>query len=270
MPIFMDRHDAEGVTQEQAAQMHLQDVAVQERYGVRFLTYWFEAERGRAFCLIEAPDAATAERAHAGSHGQMASEIIEVDLSAVEAFLGRIQDPQPVAPAAPAAVEGGFRTVMFTDLAGSTEMTARLGDRLAAEAVRAHDALVRRALGQHGGREVKHTGDGIMASFERVTAAVDCAAAIQRAFANYNESSREPLRVRVGLDAGEPVEDSNDLFGRTVQLAARLCDAAAAGQILASEAVRHSVGEDSGFVAQSPKQLKGFAQPVACSAVVWQ
>jgi hypothetical protein len=146
MPIFMDRHEAAGVTQAQAAEMHLRDLAVQERYGVRFLTYWFEEERGSAFCLIEAPDAETAQAAHRGSHGELASEIIEVDRSAVEAFLGRIHDPRPAAAGQPAAVEGGFRAVLFTDIVGSTEMTARLGDQLATEAVRAHDSLVRRAL----------------------------------------------------------------------------------------------------------------------------
>jgi class 3 adenylate cyclase len=270
MPIFMDRHEAAGVTQEQAAQMHLQDVALQDALGVRFLTYWFEEERGSAFCLIEAPDAATAREAHRGSHGAMASEIIEVDLSAVEAFLGRIHDPRPAAPAAAPAVEGGFRTVMFTDIVGSTEMTARLGDRLATEAVRAHDSLVRRALRQHGGREVKHTGDGIMASFEQVPAALDCAVAVQRAFADYNAGSREPMQVRIGLHAGEPVEDSNDLFGRTVQLAARLCDVAPPAEILTSEVVRQACRDRAGFLGRPPVDLKGFAQPVACCAVAWQ
>ena len=270
MPIFMDRHEAAGVTQEQAAQMQLKDLEVQERFGVRFLTYWFEEQRGSAFCLIDAPDAATAQRAHAHSHGEVASEIIEVDLSAVEAFLGRITDPKPAAAAAPARIDSGFRALMFTDIVGSTEMTARLGDRRATEVVRAHDSLVRRALERHGGREVKHTGDGIMASFAEVGAAVDCAAATQRAFEDYNATSREPIRLRIGLHAGEPVEDSNDLFGAAVQLAARLCDAAAAGQILVSEEVRQACGERAGFVEAGRRQLKGFAQPVACCALDWR
>ena len=105
-------------------------------------------------------------------------------------------------------------------------MTERLGDARAVEMVRAHDAMVRRALHDNGGREVKHTGDGIMAAFADATAAVDAARAIQRAFEAFNMASREKLRVRIGLDAGEPVADHNDLFGATVQMAARLCQSA--------------------------------------------
>jgi len=130
------------------------------------------------------------------------------------------------------------RTIMFTD---STAMTTRLGDARAVEMIRAHDALVRRALKDKSGREVKHTGDGIMASFDDTTAAVACARAIQQAFDAFNLASSEKLSVRIGLDVGEPVADSNDLFGTTVQKAARLCQAAEPDAILVSKAVRDLV-----------------------------
>jgi class 3 adenylate cyclase len=100
-------------------------------------------------------------------------------------------------------------------------MTARLGDSAALELVRAHDALVRRGLEAYGGREIKHTGDGIMAAFDKVQNSVRAAADIQRRFAAYNADASETLSVRIGIDAGEPVEDHNDLFGSTVQLAPR-------------------------------------------------
>jgi class 3 adenylate cyclase len=115
------------------------------------------------------------------------------------------------------------RTVIFTDIVGSTEMTTRLGDSAPVELVRAHDALVRRGLEAYGGREIMHTGDGIMASFDNVANSVRAAADIQRRFATYNDDASEALSVRIGIDAGEPVEDHNDLFGSTVQLASRLC-----------------------------------------------
>ena len=111
------------------------------------------------------------------------------------------------------AVDAGLRAVMFTDIVGSTEMTARLGDSAALELVRAHDALVRRGLDAYGGREIKHTGDGIMASFDNVANSVRAAADIQRRFAAYSADASETLSVRIGIDAGEPVEDHNDLFG---------------------------------------------------------
>ena len=141
--------------------------------------------------------------------------MIAVDVSAVEAFLGRVQDP-------PSAItkaidDSAFRAIMFTDMVGSIEMTAQLGDTMAVELLRAHDAIIRRSLEQHGGSEVKHLGDGIMASFDDVQDSVASAIKIQKEFASYNEIGETPIRVRIGIHAGEPVEDSDDLFGSAVQ-----------------------------------------------------
>lgn len=263
MPIFLDRHDLTGLAAADIAEAHRRDLEVQERYGVRFLTYWFDAARGSGFCLIDAPDVATAMRVHDEAHGDVAKDVIEVDLSAVEAFLGRVSDPKPAGPEAGPAFDGALRAIMFTDIVDSTGMTARLGDMRAVEMVRAHDAMVRRALQDKRGREVKHTGDGIMASFDDTAAAVACARAIQQSFDAFNLASREPLRVRVGLDVGEPVADSNDLFGTTVQTAARLCQAAAPDAVLVSGAVRDAVGDSFALRELDPLLLKGFARPVA-------
>lgn len=268
----MDRHELEKTSAEEVAKAHLQDLRIQDRYGVKFLTYWFDEERGTGFCLIDAPDQETAQRVHQEAHGLVANDVIEVDLALVEAFLGRIDDRRrPAAPERGSEADPGFRTVMFTDIVGSTEMTARLGDAMAVEIVRAHDAIVRRALRQHGGREVKHTGDGIMASFESAPAAVACAQSIQRGLAQHNRAGKEPIRVRIGLHAGEPVEDSNDLFGATVQLAARICAEAGADRIVASDAVRSACGEDAaGFAALGPQSFKGFAATVPVFEIAWR
>ena len=141
-------------------------------------------------------------------------------------------------------------------------MTARLGDMAATELIRAHDSLVRRALARHDGREVKHLGDGIMASFDVVALAVDCARAINASFASYNEASSEPIHIRIGLDGGEPVEDSRDLFGSTVQRASRICGEALTDQILVSQAVKAECRDQSGFVDCGFRILKGFREPV--------
>src|SRR5829696_6107097 len=125
----------------------------------------------------------------------------------------------------------------------------------AVEMVRAHDAIVHRALKDRRGREVKHTGDGIMASFDDANAAVQCARAIQQAFDAFNLVSKEKLRVRIGLDVGEPVADSNDLFGATVQTAARLCQLAQADAILVSSSVRNRVRDSSQLTELGPRSL---------------
>jgi class 3 adenylate cyclase len=160
---------------------------------------------------------------------------------------------------------------MFTDIVGSTEMTARLGDSAALELVRAHDALVRRGLEAHGGREVKHTGDGMMASFDKVANAVHAAADIQRRFAAYNAEASESLSVRMGIHAGEPVEDHNDLFGGTVQLASRLCSEAEADGIVVSGLVRELSEEDAArFVSLGERRLKGFAEKIPVFRFEWR
>jgi len=270
MAIFLDRHALKGVTAADIAEAHRKDLEVQTRYGVRFLTYWFDEARGTTFCLIDAPSIETAMRVHREAHGDVATDVIEVDLSAVEAFLGRVSDPAPAGAKSAHAHDPAFRAIMFTDIVDSTGMTARLGDMRAVEMVRAHDALVRRALKDKSGREVKHTGDGIMASFADVGAAVECARAIQQAFAAFNLASREKLRVRIGLDAGEPLEDSNDLFGATVQRAARLCQSADPDAILVSEAVRARLSGRFELAAFGRRRLKGIADPATLYEVVWR
>jgi class 3 adenylate cyclase len=271
MPIFMDRHYVPGAKAVAMADAHRKDVEIQDKYGVKYLTYWFDEEHGSGFCLVQAPDAAAAERVHREAHGEIANAIIPVDLATVEAFLGRIGDPRSASGAVAPAMDPGLRAVMFTDIVGSTEMTARLGDSAALELVRAHDALVRRGLEAYGGREVKHTGDGIMASFDKVRNAVRGAADIQRRFAAFSADASEGLSVRIGVHAGEPVEDHNDLFGATVQFAYRLCSEAEADGIVVSERVRELCMEDAArFVALGERRLKGFSEKAQVFRFEWR
>ncbi|MDJ0947954.1 MAG: DUF4242 domain-containing protein [Alphaproteobacteria bacterium] len=267
MPIFLDRHDVGEATAEDVAKLHVKDLAIQDDYGVKFLTYWYDAERRTTFCLVDAPDKETADRVHAEAHGHISNEMIAVDLSAVEAFLGRIQDP-PSAATEPLE-DSAFRAIMFTDIVGSTEMTAQLGDTMAMELVKAHDAIVRRCLETHGGAEVKHLGDGIMASFDGVPASAACAVAIQRELESYNQGGDIPIRVRIGIHAGEPVEESNDLFGSAVQMASRICGISQAGGILVSAEVEEAcAGADLRFEPMGPQTLKGFSEPVQLYSLV--
>jgi class 3 adenylate cyclase len=270
MPIFMDRHELEGVTAAQIAKLHAMDLQVQDKLGVRILTYWFDEARGTGFCLIDAPDEETAISVHAASHGNVAADIIEIQLSAVEAFLGRIADPAGQAQPAEANVDSAFRAVMFTDIVESTAMTARLGDTQSVEMVRSHDSIVRRALRDAAGHEVKHTGDGIMASFDDVVASVECSCAIQRAFEAFNRDSREELHVRIGVHCGEPVEDSHDLFGATVQMAARLCERGDADAVLVSQGVCDELPRRFAVKDLGESNLKGFAEPVPVFEVDWR
>jgi len=155
-------------------------------------------------------------------------------------------------------VPGGFQTILFTDLEASTALTQRLGDEGAQDLLREHNRAVRKALDGHGGREVKHTGDGIMASFPSAVSAVAAGLQMQQ------ELSGGDVRVRVGLNAGEPIAENDDLFGTSVILAARICDRAEPGQVLVSQVVRDlCAGKGFEFSSVGEATLKGFSEPVA-------
>ena len=165
-------------------------------------------------------------------------KIIEIDPEMIDGILG----PSPVDAAGAVRLpdKGGgrdsaVRSIMFTDMVDSTAMTEELGDEAAMELVNAHDGIVRAALDEFEGREVKHLGDGIMASFVSAVCAVRAACRIQGDIVRFrDERPHLPLALKIDAAAGEPVEQGNDLFGSTVQLASRLCGEAAAGQIIVS------------------------------------
>jgi class 3 adenylate cyclase len=149
-------------------------------------------------------------------------------------------------------------------------MTQSMGDEAVMEVLNLHNSVVRNALAESGGREVKHTGDGIMASFVSAAAAVRCASQIQRDLARHNKNRDRSVKLRIGAAAGEPVEDGNDLFGCTVQLAARFCAQAEPDQILVSNAVVElCLGKKFLFQDAGEFVLKGFGQPIRAHAVVW-
>jgi class 3 adenylate cyclase/pimeloyl-ACP methyl ester carboxylesterase len=174
-----------------------------------------------------------------------------------------------------AAAASGLVTILLTDMEGSTTLTQRLGDARAQELLRTHNRVIRDALLAHGGSETKHTGDGIMASFPSASRALDCAAAIQRALAEYNAGvgaqDLAPLHIRIGLNAGEPIAEEQDLFGTAVQVAARVCAKAEPGQILASDVVRQlAAGKGFLFSDQGEVVLRGFEDPVRLYEVRWR
>jgi class 3 adenylate cyclase len=187
-------------------------------------------------------------------------------VKAIDEFLGNGEDM-----ATESQEPSAFRTVLFTDVEGSTALTERLGDAKARELLREHERMVREALKTHSGSEVKALGDGFMTSFSSATKALECAIAMQRAFATHNESAKEPIQVRVGLNAGEPIAEDDDLYGTAVNLAARITAQAKGGEILASEAVRQIVaGKKFPFSDLGETTLRGFEDRVHIYQVSWR
>ena len=274
MPLYMDRHELPDATAADLAAAHMRDLEVQERFGVRFVTYWFEEGAGSGFCLIEGPDEESVEAAHRAAHGLMPSHVIEVDEANVRGFFGRLNTH----PAGEPYMESAFRTILFTDMVASTQLTQRLGDRGAVLLVREHDSIVRTALARFGGTEVKHTGDGIMASFASASQAVGAAIEIQRSLHERDtgeqaaQAGEQPeLRVRIGVAAGEPVTEQGDLFGAAVQQAARLCAHAQPDCIVVSSGVQDLCrGKGIRFSDGGAIALKGFDEPIGHFRVEWR
>jgi class 3 adenylate cyclase len=273
----MDIHELpEGTTAEDVGKAHEKDMEIQRKYGVEFSKYWVNESGRKVFCLCHAPNAEAAECVHREAHGLMPDKIIEVQPELAEGFLGGVETNAAGAAifpgGGPDARDPGIRTVLFTDVVNSTTLTQSLGDEAALAILGVHDMIVRDALSALGGREIKHTGDGIMASFVSAASAVRCAIQIQRELDKHTQANPErPLKVRVGAAAGEPVEQNNDLFGSTVQLAARLCSHAQPEQILVTSAIAElCIGKGLQFEDLGEVALKGFGYPVRAHAAAWK
>lgn len=231
MPIYMDRHDVpETITAKDIAHMHKEDIKIQHLFNCRALTYWFDDRRKTAFCLIDAPDSKNIEEMHNRAHGQVPHEIIEVDASVVESFLGRIEDPENEANSEMNIIDDPtFRAIMAIRLSrkalNHSESTEEILQGIASGLFKQFDANI-----------VRQNREGYLLSFKSVTRAVNFAIALQSALKNNNqESEGRPITVNIGLSAGLPVSGSGALFNKTIQLAERMCDVAGNKIVLTSE-----------------------------------
>lgn len=169
-----------------------------------------------------------------------------------------------------------FRTILFTDIERHNELIRLLGDHAGRQLLREHERLTREALRAHGGNEVKSMGDGFLASFNSAQKALECAVALQRSLAAENLGAglsgplSEGLRVRVGINAGEPIAEDDDLFGTAVIAAARIASLAAGGEILVANVVRELVaGKGFLFSDRGEQPLRGLEDPVRLWELRW-
>jgi len=266
----MDVHPGLGdATAEDVADAHRHDLSIQDEYGVRFLSYWFSDPEGKAFCLVESPDVESLKACHKAAHGLMPHDVVEVGAPTLAQFMGNTEQDDNDRVTVDGHADTALRAIMFTDIEGSTAVSTSQGDKTAMALVHRHDAIVDEALERFGGHKVKHTGDGVFASFTSAMRAVDATIAIQRASAK-SAGEGPALTVKIGLTVGEPVEDSADLFGASVNLAARICAHAAGGQTLASGTVHDlAIGKNIHFTAVGAIGLKGFPDPVPLFEIGW-
>jgi class 3 adenylate cyclase len=194
--------------------------------------YLAENIRGARYVELPGPD-------HLVWVGDQDAILAEIE----EFLLGSHLGPEP---------ERALATVLFTDIVGSTEKAAALGDRGWRALIERHDAIVRRQLRIHRGREVKTMGDGFLATFDGPARAIRCAAAVREELAAID------LEIRVGIHTGEVELVGDDVSGMAVNIGARIGALADAGELLVSSTVRELVvGSGLEFDDRGPHTLKG-------------
>ncbi len=162
-------------------------------------------------------------------------------------------------------------TVLFTDLVASTGMASRIGPAAAEEVRREHFRILREAIEDVGGSEVKNLGDGLMVRFGSASAALGCAATMQRRIARRNRRADVQLSIRVGVSLGEATREEDDYFGPPVVEASRLCAAAGGDEVLVSELVRTTASQrDHDLDPVGDLDLKGMPEPVTAFRLAWQ
>jgi len=262
----MDLHRGmKGVSRQDVENGHQLDVAVQDKFNVKYHKFWVNEEEGTVFCLVEGPSKEACIACHNAAHGNLACEIIEVHPADFAVIMGPGNATSTGAVVHPDGnLDSAIRTFLFTDIIGSTSLTEQYGDIVSMTILRKHNEIVRNCIQENAGNEIKHTGDGIMASFISTSKAVRSALEMQDRLREYRRNNPKiPLHIRIGINAGEPVTEGNDFFGVAVQLTKRICDIAEPDKILISEVVKElCLGRNFLFEELQPAVLKGFSHPI--------
>lgn len=244
MPLFMDRHDSLNATAKDLAKAHQLDIKIQGKFDCKALTYWYDEGKHIAFCLIEAPDKKAVEEMHRNSHGLVANQIIEVQSNLVENFLGRISDPAISQSQEQFISETAFRSIMYINCNCFFLKTKSVNEnQIGVNSIL--NNLVRPAVKDFDGTEVKINSEGFMVSFTSVSKSIKCALKIQANIIDFNkEKDDSNVDMSIGLSAGYPVTTKKDFFGDTLLLAKRLSEVAIKGEIVISSELKNLFEEE--------------------------
>jgi AraC-like DNA-binding protein len=244
MPIYMDIHQVPGIEAIDAAKAHQMDMQIQHQYHCKCMTYWIDEPRGVVFCLIEGPDKAVVEEMHKNSHGLIPNKIIEVSDELVESFLGRIHDPGDAIVSAKGLKvfsDSALRILLVTDMRDPVLLRYELGTEKANELLNKQNTIIRKELSLQGGREVEFAGSGFIVSFTSAHKALTCALGIQK---NLSKAERKLTDFKIAVNAGEPVSNSDHLFGDTIQTVRRLCAISRHDKIIITSVVKELLARD--------------------------
>ncbi len=237
MPIYMDSHFIPGVQAKHAAEAHRKDLKVQDQFCCRNMTYWVDEHKGMVFCLIDAPSEEAVRDMHDHAHGSVPHEIIAVNSKVVEAFLGRIGDPEsyldPADPNLKIFNDPAFRIILAINTKDTRLLQHDVGLARAKQLLALYQEQVLQQVTKFEGRLIEGMRCSFVASFASVSMGVECAISIQKSM----HMAYAVLELRMGLHAGLPVDQSDSLFGKTVQLARYLCEISEENRIVMSAIV---------------------------------
>ncbi len=275
MPLYMDRHEGLEATAKSVAEAHQLDLKLQNEFKCTALTYWFDEKKHNAFCLIEAPDKKAVEEMHRNSHGLVPNQIIEVQSEVVEYFLGRITDPASVNHTEKFINETAFRAILYIDCKrivtnSNDQKKSQPGlDKILNE-------VIRPALNEFNGLEIKINNEGMMSSFTSVTKSLNCAMKIQKRISEINKKSKGcKIVASIGLSTGYPVTKDDNFFGETVMLAKRLSEIAIGHNIVLSYEFRNELGGKDKTLAKesiritNPTEEKFLNQLMEMTEKIW-
>jgi len=246
MPLFMDLHKAtdyeEKPTVEEIKRSHIADLAVQDKYGVKFLQYWINEEAGMVFCLMEGPDKESCEAVHQEAHGNMPCNVIELQGGDYMSFMGAEHKANEfdIVETTDGILDTGYRVILVIDI-----ISVKKQDQL-------YDSISQ-VLKKTSGRAVNKTGARETRVFNSPLPAIEAALQMISEVQRFADGSTE---IRVGISAGEPVTEQNDFFGDSIQLANRLCDIAGNNEVVVSSLVKQLAGEISLQDLKTGKALK--------------
>lgn len=224
MPLFMDLHKASDYdvkpTVDDIRRNHIADLEVQHKYGVKFLQYWINEEAGLVFCLMEAPDKEACAAVHREAHGAMPCNVIELQGGDYLTYMGDENKANEfdIVENADGTLDAGYRIIMAVDIISITGNEKSQED-------------LEDLIGKSGGRLVNKPGHRSIIIFTNSAQAIECAANI---VATVQSLPGQLNEVRIGISAGEPVTEQQDIFADAIQLANRLCDVAQRNQVLIS------------------------------------
>jgi|SRR5690348_697502 AraC-like DNA-binding protein len=275
MPLYMDVHIVPGVKARNVAEAHLKDLAHQDEYGCKSVTYWIDEARENVFCLIEAPDKNAVQEMHGKAHGLIPNKIIEVNANLVESFLGRIYDPADAVVSKDGIKvfeDPSYRILLVTKICDTVLLKHQYGEK-ANEMIAEHNQIIRENLAEYGGREAENDRDGFVISFTLAAKALACALHIRD---QIQQVIKADIGFRMAINAGEPVEKSMKLFGDTIHRAEAMCYITNNTKIALSAAVKDIVAKDmlhndgKTFLTLSPKDEELLESLFATLKDNWQ